>query len=98
MEEVNAFSDECEEFSSSDHSTEEELSHGSLIESQGTAFRECILSDQDAQPVKAAALLGVGFQELLLLIDQKLESHNSLQERDSAGPFYRKWRPPRSST
>ncbi|MQL79471.1 hypothetical protein Taro_011919 [Colocasia esculenta] len=45
--------------------------------------------------VKTSAILGVGLQELLFLIDEKLNAQKQLQKRNLE-PFDRKWRPPHS--
>lgn len=47
--------------------------------------------------VKTSALTGAGLQELLQLIDQKLEKQRNVVQR-SYGPFDRKWRPSFSET
>ncbi|KAF3320473.1 GTP-binding protein [Carex littledalei] len=47
--------------------------------------------------VKTSALTGAGLQELLQLIDQKLEKQRNVVQR-SYGPFDRKWRPSISET
>jgi hypothetical protein len=47
--------------------------------------------------VKTSAVMGVGLQELLQLIDQKLEEQINVVQR-SYGPFDRKWRPSFSET
>ncbi|CAA7387723.1 unnamed protein product [Spirodela intermedia] len=100
--ETSGSSQEHDDGPSEDHSTEEEAacwaSPGGPIgedERQQNEFQECILSKQDSHHVKTSAVLGVGLQELLHLIDEKLDSQKSFRERgSSSGPFDRKWRPP----
>ncbi|XP_078436019.1 GTP-binding protein, HflX [Wolffia australiana] len=88
----------CE--SLSDHATAKENAHPDdtceeayFDERAGEKFQECISTEEDSQPIKTSALLGVGLQELLQLIDDKLDFNNSFHERDNPGPFDRKWRP-----
>ncbi|KAF5188513.1 Gtpase hflx [Thalictrum thalictroides] len=49
---------------------------------------------QDVQPVETSAVMGVGLQELLNLIDEKLNKQNVVER--SFDSFNRKWRPPRN--
>lgn len=48
---------------------------------------------QDVQHVETSAIMGVGLQELLSLIDEKLSTQRSLEKRS----FDHKWRPPYSA-
>lgn len=48
---------------------------------------------EDVQRVETSAIMGVGLQELLSLIDEKLSTQRSLVKRS----FDCKWRPPYSS-
>lgn len=48
---------------------------------------------QDVQRVETSAIMGVGLQELLSLIDEKLSTQRSLEKRS----FDHKWRPPYSA-
>ncbi|PIA25274.1 hypothetical protein AQUCO_12000018v1, partial [Aquilegia coerulea] len=50
---------------------------------------------QDVQPVETSAVMGVGLQELLNLIDEKLNKQNVVER--SVDSFNRKWRPPRNA-
>ncbi|OVA07270.1 GTP binding domain [Macleaya cordata] len=49
---------------------------------------------EDVQRVETSAVMGVGLQELLHIIDEKLSS-KKVVERRSVDCFDRKWRPPR---
>ncbi|CAA6653488.1 unnamed protein product [Spirodela intermedia] len=66
-----------------------------LDEQRSTVLQVLHQIGQDSHHVKTSAVLGVGLQELLHLIDEKLDSQKSFRERgSSSGPFDRKWRPP----
>lgn len=56
-------------------------------------------SAQAGPHVKTSAMTGVGLQELLELIDEKLELQNDRSKRENVverSIFYSKWRPPRA--
>lgn len=64
-------------------------------------WRTKIVSDsaQAGPHVKTSAMTGVGLQELLELIDEKLELQNDRSKRENVverSIFYSKWRPPRA--
>lgn len=60
-----------------------------------TTEKQLQLQVQSGPHVRTSALMGVGLQELLELIDEKLKEapKANVVERD---PFDRKWRPPRT--
>lgn len=65
---------------------------------QNGALNICQMTEMPPRcHVKTSAVMGVGLQELLQLIDQKLGEQRNVVQR-SYGPFDRKWRPSYSET
>uniref|UniRef100_A0A5B6ZDE9 Hflx-type G domain-containing protein n=1 Tax=Davidia involucrata TaxID=16924 RepID=A0A5B6ZDE9_DAVIN len=64
----------------------------SLDDQQSEFSKDFYSQPQSVPHVKASAIMGVGLQELLELIDEKLKTHSVLER----STFDRKWRPPRT--
>ena len=84
---------------------EESLSGWAQHDQKSESSKNCI-TDKDLQSqsppgphVRTSAIMGVGFQELLELIDEKLriqDKKTKAQRVVGRGLFERKWRPPRT--
>lgn len=87
--------DEDDEESESVLSLEESIDdHHGELEDMKVTVEDAPPQHQDVQRVETSAITGVGLQELLNLIDVKLNSPKPLQQQ---GSFDRKWRPPREA-
>ncbi|KAL5707204.1 hypothetical protein ACHQM5_025283 [Ranunculus cassubicifolius] len=92
-EERTAVDDEEEE-------EEDDLENWKAVDDSSMCKREVdhkeVSDSQDGVKVETSAVMGVGLQELLTLIDEKLNKHNVVERHDTS-TFNRKWRPPRDA-
>ncbi|KAF9621516.1 hypothetical protein IFM89_022534 [Coptis chinensis] len=71
-----------------DNNTQGEFSDDNVLDAD--------LLCQDVKPLETSAIMGIGLQEVLNLIDEKLDKQNVAGTR-SFDKFNRKWRPPRNA-